>query len=157
MRGNFIPILLLVAILGSCKGNRIFEAYHSIDKASWHFHDTAIFSVNIEDTSHYYHWMIMLRHQTGYRYSNAYVMLETTGPNGFGRKETFDIMIAEADGKWVGRRSGGLVEVVQPFWVRRQMPDTGTYVVKIYPYMRMDEVPQITDVGLQVMKGEPVY
>ena len=153
-------LLLLLSLLGffaSCNKDRVFEQFYPIKNVSWNFHDTATFEVPIEDTGSYYHWLVIIRHNTGYRFSNAYIMAEVSGPNGFSWQQPVDVVIAEPDGRWIGKRSGSLVEVVQAMRLRTVMPHQGIYTFKISQFMRMNDAPGITDVGIQVLKAEKVY
>ena len=102
-------ILLIVTALSSC-GNRnvIFDESVVLPNASWDNEEFARFDVNVEDTLSAYNFYLNIRHLENYRYSNFYMFMHTTFPDGSQTHDTVEIVLAYPDGRWIGDGSGSM-------------------------------------------------
>ena len=72
---------LLLLCLAGC-GSRGFDQRVVIPEAKWEVENRIPFDVTVNDTLGIYSFGMSLRHLENYRYSNLYVFLHTTLPNG---------------------------------------------------------------------------
>ena len=101
--------LLLTVSLFSC-GNKIviFDESIIIPNSSWDNQELPYFDVNVEDTLSSYVFHLNIRHLENYRYSNFYMFLHTTFPNGNQTHDTIECILAYPDGRWIGKGSGSM-------------------------------------------------
>ena len=76
-----IPMILLLLLLTAC-GGKGFEQREVLPEAKWEVEHRIPFDVTVNDTLGIYAFGLSLRHLENYRYSNLYVFLHTTMPNG---------------------------------------------------------------------------
>ena len=102
-------ILLIVTILSSCVNkNVIFDESVVISNAAWNNQDFPYFDVNVEDTTSAYNFYLNIRHLENYRYSNFYMFLHTTFPDGNQTHDTIELVLSYPDGRWIGKGSGSM-------------------------------------------------
>ena len=85
---KLIYIALLLA-LAACT-NDSFNKRTVIPEAEWAQENRIAFDVTIDDTLSPYAFGIGLRHLENYRYSNLFVFLHTTKPNGYRTIDTIE-------------------------------------------------------------------
>ena len=95
---NFLKIafaLLLTTYIFSC-GNKnvIFDESVIIPGSSWNNQNLPYFDVNVEDSLSNYAFYLNIRHLENYRYSNFYMFLHTTFPNGNKTHDTIECILA---------------------------------------------------------------
>lgn len=146
-------ILLIVAALSSC-GNKnvIFDESVIISNASWDNQEFPYFDVDIEDTLSAYNFYLNIRHLENYRYSNFYMFLHTTFPNGNQTHDTIELVLAYPDGRWIGDGSGSMRNNNILLNNNLYFPLKGTYRFEIEQAMREPILDGITDVGICVEK-----
>ena len=142
-------ILLVVAILSSC-GNKnvIFDESVVIPNASWDNQDLPYFDVTIEDTLSVYDFYLNIRHLENYRYSNFYMFLHTTFPNGNQTHDTIELVLAYPDGRWIGSGSGSMRSNKILLNNNLCFPLKGNYHFEIEQAMREPVLEGVTDVGV---------
>lgn len=152
MKKLFGISILLVLLLSACDKTRIFDENKSID-GGWSWNNPIEFSVDIPDTLTPVNAYINIRNTSAYRFSNIYVFMTTTFPNGKQAKDTLNCLLADERGKWLGKGAGDL-------WDNRIMikhnvyfNQKGTYRFKLEQAMRIDPLPDITDVGIRIEKA----
>ena len=92
---KIVFILLIATVFSSCSNkNVIFDESVVIPNASWSSHDFPTFDVNVEDTLSAYNFYFNIRHLENYRYSNFYMFLHTTFPNGNQTHDTIELVLA---------------------------------------------------------------
>jgi len=102
----FILITITAVSLISCDGNVIFDETINVDESGWYKNDIARFDVIIEDSIDSYDYYLNLRHSVKYRYSNLFVFMNTTYPNGNISHDTIEFVLADKSGKWYGKGWG---------------------------------------------------
>ena len=138
---------LLVLFLTSC-GHHGFEQRTIIPEAKWAVENRVPFDVTVNDTVGIYAFGMTLRHMENYRYSNLYVFLHTTLPNGNVMCDTIQCLLAAPDGRWVGRGSGSMRDLRITLNPAMRFPLAGTYHFEIEQAMREPVLKGIADVGL---------
>jgi len=75
---------LLIAIIGlwSCNPNRVYEKNIDIKDNVWDKDVKTSYTVDIEDTTQHYDVYVNIRHTTFYQFSNLWIMIYTTFPDG---------------------------------------------------------------------------
>ena len=147
----FSLCLMLMIGLVSCS-NTDFNERTIIPEAEWRQENRVAFDVNITDTVSDYLFGIEFRHLENYRYSNLFVFLHTTMPNGNHTHDTIECTLATPDGKWIGKSSGSMRDLLVPLNENLRFPLTGTYHFEIEQAMREPNLKGISDIGLYIEK-----
>lgn len=146
------PIFIL--LLSSCDSNRVYEKYISLENASWHRDDKAVFEVKIKDTLSHYNLYVNLRHAGNYYYKNLYLFTEIRGPENLSAIDTLQMILANNRGNWMGKGIGDLYDYSFLFKRNIKFPKEGTYIFEIEQAMREEELENVTDIGIRIEKTE---
>ena len=137
--------------MASC-ANDSFNKRTVIPEAEWRQENRVAFDVDINDTLNGYVFGIGLRHLENYRYSNLYVFLHTTLPNGNHTHDTIECTLATPEGRWIGKSSGSMRDLLIPLNESLRFPLTGPYHFEIEQAMREPVLKGISDIGLYIEK-----
>ena len=143
--------LLLLLAFASC-GSRGFDQRVVIPEAKWDVENRVPFDVTVNDTLGIYRFGLGLRHMENYRYSNLYVLLHTTMPNGNVTHDTIQCLLATPEGRWVGKSSGSMCDLRITLNPNLRFPLVGTYHFEIEQAMREPVLKGISDIGLFIEK-----
>lgn len=147
---TFVITSLLIITLNSCGDkNVIFDESVIIPNASWDNKELPYFDVNIDDTLSSYSFYFNIRHLENYKYSNFYMFLHTTFPNGNQTHDTIECILAYPDGRWVGDGSGSMRTSKILLNNNLRFPLSGTYHFEIEQAMREPILEGVTDVGIR--------
>ena len=146
-----MTISLLLLFFTSC-GNEGFDQRKVIPEAKWAMENHVPFDVTVNDTLGIYAFGMSLRHMENYRYSNLYVFLHTTMPNGNITHDTIQCLLATPEGQWIGKGSGSMRDLRITLNPSMRFPLQGTYHFEIEQAMREPVLKGISDVGLFVEK-----
>lgn len=145
-------LFFIVAISIAGCGGRGFDQRVVIPEARWEVENRVPFDVTVNDTLGIYSFGMTLRHLENYRYSNLYVFLHTTMPNGNVTRDTIQCLLATPDGRWVGKSSGSMRDLRITLNPNLRFPLEGTYHFEIEQAMREPLLKGISDVGLFIEK-----
>ena len=120
-----IGLVTLFIFFSSCS-NDDFDKRTVIPEAEWKQENRVAFDVDINDTISPYEFGIGLRHLENYRYSNLFVFLHTTMPNGNHTHDTIECTLATPEGKWIGKSSGSMRDLTVPLNENLLFPLSGT-------------------------------
>ncbi len=148
----FIIGLFLTAI-SACDNKRIFEEYHPIYKGNWHKDSTVVFNIPVTDTLQNHNLYINIRNDINYQYSNLWLFVKVEQPGGMAIKDTFEMVLAEPSGKWLGEGFGGLKTRQAIYRSNVYFPNSGEYKIFIQQGMREELLEGINDVGFRVEKA----
>jgi len=123
-----------------------------IPEAEWLQENRIAFDVDINDTISSYVFGIGLRHLENYRYSNLFVFLHTRMPNGNITHDTIECTLATPEGRWLGKSSGSMRDMVIPLNDNLRFPLTGSYHFEIEQAMREPVLKGISDIGFFIEK-----
>jgi gliding motility-associated lipoprotein GldH len=140
--------------LSACDNKRIFEQNTDIPDNNWASSNKIKFNVPITDPATSANFYINVRNADGYPYSNLYLFVKTTFPNGKFSTDTLECILADEKGKWLGKGLGDIYDNQIPFKRNVRFPLAGNYIFEIQQGMRSDIVPLIMDVGLRIEKAE---
>jgi gliding motility-associated lipoprotein GldH len=146
---SFITVLGLFTFLQSCGEQPYFDQVHNFDDKSWGKKDTAVFIVDVQDSLTNHDFIISLRTTTDYMYSNLWIYVWVTAPDGSTSKVAQKIPMARPDGSWVGRVSGSLVESRLRF-DSKPFPIKGEYVFKMVNATQEKSITDVMDIGLRI-------
>ena len=147
---NFLAILALLSLgFISCNSELIYEENRSFEDNTWTYDDAKEFTFEIEDSSTLAKISLNFRNTIDYQYSNIYMYLHMTYPNGFEDTDTLEFFIAQPNGKWLGECTGTVVEN-QALIAQGRFNDPGTYTYTIEQAMFNNDLEEMLDVGLKV-------
>lgn len=143
-------ILLLLPFFVACSDNSIYDESFKVSDELWNIDETIICEVPISDTLSSHNIYIHLRHADGYPYSNLYLFINTQMPGGGQSIDTLECILADANGRWLGKGLGDIYDCLIPFKKNVRFPHSGNYTFSIQQAMRRDELPLIMDVGMRI-------
>ena len=146
-----LATIMVMLAMASCTSNS-FNKRTVIPEAEWRPEDRIAFDVDIDDTLSGYVFGIGLRHLENYRYSNLFVFLHTRMPNGNVTHDTIECTLATPEGRWIGKGSGSMRDLLVPLNEGLRFPLTGTYHFEIEQAMREPVLRGISDIGLYIEK-----
>jgi gliding motility-associated lipoprotein GldH len=143
---------LFLTALSACDTHRVFDEYKAIPKKEWNKDSLLVFDIPVTDTIQSHNLYINIRNDINYSYRNLWVFVKIEQPNGSAIRDTFELAVADAAGKWLGEGFGGLKtrEVIY----RRNVffPRSGNYIISLQQGMRENMLEGISDVGIRVEK-----
>mgnify|MGYP001165595509 CR=1 FL=1 len=156
MRRIFIW-LLTIGLLGfyGCRPsmNIMYEEFVDVNPSGWNWDAGKSFSFEISDETHYYNLLSGLRITSSYAYSNIWMLYTLKGPDGYFRKDQFQLVLSDNIGRWKGKGVSNLISYQEPFLT--QMPlKKGTYTLTIFQNMRDENLESVNNLGLQVIRGQ---
>lgn len=149
MINKIILILTIGLFFTSCGERPLYTAVYSFDDKIWTDKDTAVFELNVDDTTTEYQSTLSLRTTTDYLYSNLWVYVDIIAPDSVKSKVAYPISITQADGRWIGEKSGTIVNHKLTFGAA-SFPLKGKYTYKITQAVNKEMVENVLDIGLTV-------
>lgn len=145
-----LPLVGLMLFFASCNKGVIFDESINVDEQGWYKNDIARFDVVIEDSISVFNYYLNLRHTTEYRYSNLFVFMQTTYPNGNISRDTIEFVLADKSGKWFGKGWGEIKDNSVLLVEGIKFPLKGPYTFQIQQAMRVDTLKGISNVGIRI-------
>jgi gliding motility-associated lipoprotein GldH len=145
--------VLMVILFTACSQNDFYVRNVPVDKAIWPAGQFFRFEVPVTDTAGTYNIFIQVRNDGRYEYSNLWLFIRTNSPTGASLRDTLECRLADDQGRWQGRGSGGRFSLEIPLRYRVRFPNAGTYIFEIDQGMRDKELKYITDLGLRIEKA----
>jgi gliding motility-associated lipoprotein GldH len=150
MRKYFlISTLFLGILLPSCGDTPLYIKSFSFEKNQWKEDVKPIFTVNIPDNTKYYLVTLTLRTTTDYPYNNFWFFMHAKSPNGEQESSPIEVKVANAQGAWLGEKSGSVVEHTLQFKPKR-FDVRGKYTFTLEQRITDRTAKEITDVSLSV-------
>jgi gliding motility-associated lipoprotein GldH len=147
----FFLIIIATFFLG-CDFQAIYDKSYKIPDKTWNWNNDLLFQPEIIDTLKAHNIYVMIRNDNNYALSNMYLFITVESPNGNVRKDTLSLMLADATGKWQGKRFAGTFEHEIPVYKGVRMPVAGVYSIKLTQGTRVKNLQGIHDVGLRIVK-----
>ncbi len=150
-----IALMLLITVVTACDSARVFDEYKEIPESTWHKDSLVEFQVPIEDSLQSHNLLVQVRNETSYNFSNLWLFIEVEQPGGEMVKDTFEVILADPSGRWLGEGYGGLK--TRQVMYRRDVdfPVSGDLKVTIQHGMREETLEGIHDVGFRLEKASP--
>jgi len=146
-------LTLGIIFLNSCGDLPISSSSIEIDHNGWNSIDNASFDWDVINLDLRYDAFIDIRHNSDYPYSNLYLFLDFTFPNGNQRRDTLACVLADERGRWFGSGIGDIIDHRVSFQENFEFPINGKYRLKVAHGMRQDPLVGITDLGFRLEKS----
>lgn len=147
MKKILLITTLMMVFFASC-GNGSYNERTILPNAEWAQENRVTFDVAVSDSTCGYVFGLDVRHLENYRYSNLFVFLHTTFPNGNITHDTIECTLAMPDGRWIGKSSGSMRDLHIPLNESLRFPLCGNYHFEIEQAMREPVLKGITDIGI---------
>ena len=137
--------------LAACDGSVYYDESRSVNEHGWLPQDTLTFDVDVDDTVHLFNFLVEVRNSVEYPYSNTFLFINTTFPDGSVAYDTMECPLADPEGRWLGKRTGRYVDA--RYRLRggsARFPMTGRYRFAVTNGMRDSAISGIKDIGLCV-------
>ena len=156
MRNFFViaSLCLLSSLFVSCNKNVVFSEYTKIPEEGWKTENKLTYTVDIKDNKPFHNVFLTVRHADSYPFSNLFVFLTTTYPDGKISVDTLECVLADKKGKWQGDGAGDLWDNKIPLKQNLVFPQAGKYTFTFEQGMRTDPLPLILDFGMVIEKVE---
>ncbi len=148
---SFSILFLLGILLMSCDPQMVFDQLKSTGNERWAWDENRSFEIPMEDSTALYNIYINVRHTKEYPFENLYVFILLKSPEGSVLKDTVDIRLANARGKWLGDGFGNIKFVREKYREGVRFGRSGIYSIELSQGMRVEEVP-VTDIGVRIEK-----
>lgn len=89
-----LTLLIFPLVLVSCFGTVFYEKNIAIEDGVWKKENALSYKVNIDNPKQAYNLYLNLRNGNEYPYSNLYIFMETTYPNGRSELDTLQFQKA---------------------------------------------------------------
>jgi len=152
-RSLFLFFAMMSMLFISCDSSVVYEENIKIENNAWSSEKPLVFQANIQDTSIGHNVYINLRNASHYPFSNIFIFMNTTLPNGQLDRDTLEIMLASKDGKWMGKGLGDIWDNRILFKRNVSFPMVGEYRFELIQAMRLDPLPGIMDGGIRIEKA----
>ena len=145
--------VMVMLIFSACDRNVVFEENVKLPENRWAANNVVVLKADIQDTVSPHNLYINLRNAGGYQFSNIFMFFTTTTPSGKTERDTVELTLADASGKWLGDGMGDIWDNRQLFKKDFRFPEAGQYTFRLEQAMRIDPLPQVMDVGVRVERG----
>ncbi len=145
------PILVAVLFLAACDGSIYYDQSRSVNEHGWLPAEPVAFDVDVDDTTHLFNFLIGVRNSITYPYSNTFLFISTTFPDGSIARDTLECPLADPSGRWYGKRTGRYVD--SRYRLRggsARFPMTGHYRFEVANGMRDSAVSGLKDISLRI-------
>ena len=160
MRKSIVVVLLSLSGI-ACTRQISYSSIQPTSGGSWGREEIMEFTVQDPDTVQQQSLYILLRNDNTYPYSNLFLIVEMTYPDGTSQRDTLEYEMADAEGHWLGSGSGSAIENKLGYRKDVVFPAKGVYTFTVSQAMRkngsvegIESLPGVLDVGLQIEKNE---
>ena len=147
----YLFIVILITFF-ACDNKKIFDDYYWVDSKGWYKDSIANFDFEIIDNSTNYNLFISTRNLENYSYSNLWLFVDIIAPDSTFVHDTIEYQMAEPNGKWIGKGTGGLYFLQNEYRLNVYFPMTGKYKIDIRHGMRDENLKGLNNIGLRVAK-----
>ncbi|HRH11178.1 MAG TPA: gliding motility lipoprotein GldH [Bacteroidia bacterium] len=149
-----LAVIGFAFVFTSCGNEVVFSKYHTFDNNEWFAKDKVTFDLEITDTKNLNNILFKIRHADAYPYSNIFLFVTTSYPDGKVMTDTMEIMLANNKGEWMGSGAGDIFDFEVPVKKNVKFPLGGKYKFEFVQGMREDPLPFIMDLGLEIEKSK---
>lgn len=142
---------LFAVMLVSCNDHRIIvDTNIELDKYNWSYSEKVKIPFTIKEVEKPYKLFLNLRHTSDYNYSNIFLLVHLTDPNGKRTTERKEFKLALPDGEWLGSGSGNLYSYQILFKENFKFSVKGKYSIELEQNMRDNPLDHVTDAGIRI-------
>ena len=151
--------IILFAFLLACDSAKVFEENIALENHIWSLENQPKFQTEITDTLTEMNIIVNIRHTARYPFSNLWLFVNTTNPEGAQSQDTLECVLAAKDGRWLGSGLGDIWDIQIPLKTQ-SFSIPGDYVFEIEQSMRygnkarIEQLPEIMNVGFRIEKKE---
>ena len=149
-----IGLLAALLCLSSCGKSYVLDETKTFANGVWLAQDSAVFALQVTDTTKIYNVYIDLAHSSDYPNANLYVQIGTQLPNGKTAQDVVSFELADQTGQWLGKSSGSNCNLHIPLREGAVFKKAGKYRFAIKQYMRTDTVRGVASLGMKVEKTD---
>ncbi|RXQ92944.1 gliding motility lipoprotein GldH [Ancylomarina salipaludis] len=142
----------LILISSACQDNRLYENYIDIPNHKWNKEHIARFEVEITDSIQLHNIYIDIRNTGRYPYSNLWLFIKQTNPEGTVSEDKFECHLASDAGEWYGSGFGNIFDLQVLYKPAVLFSKPGLYTFEMVQGMRDDNLPGIVNIGLKIDK-----
>ena len=150
LRFVLIALVGIVFSLSSCDESRVFEKNREIKDYIWDSRNKASFTFEVKDTTTLHNIYVNVRHADFYQFSNIWLMVRTTFPDGKQLSKRVEVPLANDDGAWYGEGLGDIWDAQHLIQQGAFFEQPGKYTFDLEHNMRKDPLPGIMAIGLRV-------
>lgn len=147
---QIVAMLLVALLIAGCDGSVYYDQSRSVNEHGWNPADSLYFDVEAIDTTTVYNFMVEVRNSITYPYSNTFLFIRTTFPDGSCAQDTLECPLADVEGRWYGKRTGRYVDARYYFRRNARFPMEGNYHFAITNGLRDSAIAGIKDISLRV-------
>ena len=140
----------LIFLLTACDGSVFYDESRSVDEHGWAPADSVSFDVTVADTLRAFDFLVEVRNSVSYPYSNTFLFVCTTFPDGSMAQDTLEYPLADVTGRWLGRRTGRYVDTRYYFRRNARFPMQGDYRFTFTNGMRDSAIAGLKDIGFRI-------
>lgn len=139
----------------ACDENLVYEKNKELDGGVWKSTEVVKFNVDLNDVNQAYDFYLNIRITGDYRFANMFLFMRTLYPDGRISTDTVECYFADMDGRWLGKRSGSLVD--NRILLRKNMKfeQAGAYSFEFEQGMRDTVLAEVRDFGIRIERSEP--
>jgi gliding motility-associated lipoprotein GldH len=130
----------------------VYREYKTFEENEWSSKEKAVFEMDITDTQSLNNISLMVRHADGYPFSNIFLFVTTSYPDGAVKTDTMEVMLANDKGEWQGDGAGDIFDLKVPIKKNVRFPLSGHYKFEFTQAMDADPLPLIMDFGFEIEK-----
>lgn len=145
-----LAVVLLTLMLTACDGSVYYDEGRSVDEHGWLPTDSVYFDVDVDNTNRIFNFLFEVRNSVSYPYSNTFLFIRTTFPDGSYAQDTMEYPLADPSGRWFGRRTGRYIDTRYYFRRNARFPMEGTYRFAVTNGMRDSAVAGLKDISLRI-------
>lgn len=149
---KYFLLIIPACMLLSCDPSRVYDKFKDIENAKWNKNEHVKFDVQIDDTVSYNNVFINLRNSGDYRYSNIYLFISTIYPDRKISVDTVECILANEDGKWLGKGLGDIKDNQILFKKNVRFHQMGIYSFEFEQAMRTDDLEGVKSIGIRIEK-----
>lgn len=139
--------------MSSCNKPILFDETKDIAQP-WQSSDKISYLVDVNDTISPFNFLIDVRNDVDYNFSNIFFFVKTIFPDGRYARDTINIWLANPDGKWIGKGFGKYRDTEIIFKKNGRFPMSGIYRFEFEQAMRVPELNGIESLGIRIEYGE---
>lgn len=136
----------------ACDSQSVFDKYQEIAESEWHKDSLVVFQIPVSDSLQNHNMFIQLRNETTYKYSNLWLFVKIEQPGGQVLRDSFEVVIADPSGRWLGEGIGGLKTIKKLYRRNVYFPVSGNYTISLQQGMREEILTGIHDIGIRIEK-----
>jgi len=153
-RFPFIAAIFLCVVFSSCDHNVVFEQNVKMPENRWDMNQPVKLEADVKDTITPHNIYINVRNAGGYAFSNLFLFLSTQTPDGKTERDTIELTLADANGRWLGDGMGDIWDNRILFKKNFRFPASGVYKFEMQQAMRLNPLPQIMDAGIRIERSK---